>query len=366
MSESVPLCLVAGHICLDIIPQLAARHGENLGLVPGKLVNVGAAQLATGGVVSNTGLALYRLGAPVRLLGKVGDDELGHIILHILSAHNEILARDMICARDESSSYTLVFSPPDVDRMFLHHSGANDTFCAADVPDEMMQDAALLHFGYPPLMKAMRENGGAELETLFRRAKAQSLTTSLDMTLPDPNAESVDWPALLARVLPHVDLFLPSLDELVWMIDRENFGRLNNGIPDAAWLQVLAERVLELGAAIVVIKLGARGLYARVSENAARLERMGRGAPRDVEAWRGRERRIAPFEIEVAGTTGAGDAAIAGFLFGLLNGFSLQQTLVAAAASGACCCEFSDATTGVRSWPEIEARLQNGWAQQAI
>ena len=366
MKRSVPLCLVAGHICLDIIPQLAAHHGPTLGLAPGKLVNAGAAQLATGGVVSNTGLALHRLGAPVRLLGKVGDDELGHLILHILREHDESLARDMICARDESSSYTLVFSPPDVDRMFLHHSGANDTFCAADVPDEMMQDAALLHFGYPPLMKAMRENGGAELETLFRRAKAQHLTTSLDMTLPDPDAERVDWPALLARVLPHVDLFLPSIDELVWMIDCENFGCLNDEIPRADWLQVLAGRVLAQGAAIVVIKLGAHGLYARVSEDAARLTQMGRAAPRDIEQWRGRELRMAPFEIAVAGTTGAGDAAIAGFLFGLLNGFSLQQALVAAAASGACCCECADATTGVRSWPEIEARLRNGWAQQVF
>ena len=71
--------IVAGHCCLDIIPSFSSTaDGE---LHPGKLVDVGPAVLAPGGTVSNVGLSLSRLGAPVRMVGKVGDDHFGRILL---------------------------------------------------------------------------------------------------------------------------------------------------------------------------------------------------------------------------------------------------------------------------------------------
>ena len=77
--------VVAGHICLDIIPQIVRREGGLKALLaPGKLVDVGPATLSTGGAVSNTGLALHRLGLPTRLMGKIGDDGLGQTILELL------------------------------------------------------------------------------------------------------------------------------------------------------------------------------------------------------------------------------------------------------------------------------------------
>ena len=76
--------IVAGHCCVDIIPTFSSTaDGE---LHPGKLVHVGPAAFATGGPVPNVGLALRRLGAPVRLLGKVGDDLLGRVLLELYRA----------------------------------------------------------------------------------------------------------------------------------------------------------------------------------------------------------------------------------------------------------------------------------------
>lgn len=359
------LAVVAGHICLDIIPGLEARHSEALTSAPGTLINVGPAVVSTGGAVSNTGLALHRLGVSARLMGKVGDDLLGRAILDVLRAENAALSQGMIVSQGESSSYTLVISPPHVDRMFLHHPGANDTFGAPDVPDAALQDADVFHFGYPTLMKRMFHNEGAELDTLLRRVKAQGVTTSLDITRPDPHSASgrVDWAALLSRVLPHVDVFLPSLDEIVWML-RPHFlesESTSEAPPDRELLRSLADQILEMGAAVAVLKLGEHGLYARVTPDAARLNRMGRAAPQEMASWQGREVMMPCFEVEVAGTTGAGDCAIAGFLLGLLRGMSLESAICAAAAVGACCCECSDATSGVRPWPEIEARLRAGW-----
>ena len=73
--------IVAGHICLDIIPDLSGSTLEQFRrtFAPGKLLQVGSAALGTGGTVSNVGLALHKLGMDVRLMGKVGDDAFGQI-----------------------------------------------------------------------------------------------------------------------------------------------------------------------------------------------------------------------------------------------------------------------------------------------
>jgi sugar/nucleoside kinase (ribokinase family) len=101
--------VVGGHICLDVIPTLFDRQtGMEALLVPGKLIDIGPAVLATGGAVSNTGLALHRLGMPVRMMGKVGDDRFGDAIIDLISSEGIKLADEMIVAKGETSSYTIV------------------------------------------------------------------------------------------------------------------------------------------------------------------------------------------------------------------------------------------------------------------
>src|SRR3954464_15083322 len=96
--------VVAGHICLDIIPTFPAAAVGNL-VQPGKLIGVEPATLATGGVVSNTGIALHRLGTPVKLLGKVGDDRFGSLVLDLLREQNSQLADGMIVSHGQVTSY---------------------------------------------------------------------------------------------------------------------------------------------------------------------------------------------------------------------------------------------------------------------
>src|SRR5215469_5884301 len=115
---------VAGHCCLDVFPTFSAQ--ANSALVPGRLLDVGPAVLAPGGAVSNVGLALHRLGAPVRLLGKVGDDPFGRILLDAYAQAG--LAAGMLISPGETTSYSVVISQPGNDRIFLHCPGANHTF----------------------------------------------------------------------------------------------------------------------------------------------------------------------------------------------------------------------------------------------
>lgn len=370
--------VVAGHICLDIIPSFPGGgpvHGLGEYLMPGKLSEIGPALLSTGGAVSNTGLALYWLGFPVTLMGKVGDDPFGGLILNLLREQGERLADGMIVAQSESSSYSVVLSPPGVDRVFLHSTGANDTFAADDVPAASLADAKLFHFGYPPLMRRMYEDEGAELERLLSRAKSEGLTVSLDLARPDPASPAgrADWRAILARVLPHVDAFLPSFEEILYMLRPDRYRELSESLgteellacADGPLLSSLSEELLEMGAAVVGLKLGLYGFYLRTSANSDRLRAMGLCAPKGdrLANWLGRELLAPCYQVEVAGTTGAGDCTIAGFLGGLAAGLDVEDALLGAVGTGACNVERADAVSGVRSWAETRARIVAGWRQ---
>jgi sugar/nucleoside kinase (ribokinase family) len=359
-------------------------------LAPGKLVDVGPAVVATGGSVSNTGLALHRLGVPVSLMGKVGDDLFGGAILEVLRRHDPALAAGMIVEPGEQSSYTVVISPPGVDRVFLHCPGANDTFCAADVHDSALNGARLFHFGYPPLMRRMYCDGGAELASLLSRVKTRGLATSLDMARPDPAspAGKVDWPAILAKALPHVDFFLPSVDEMLFMLDRRAFDAFaaDAAVCDGAMLSKLSARLLEMGTAVVVLKLGDQGCYVRTTADEKRLPALcgghgqdarathgrdahatrGRDAHATTTAWLGRELLAPCFQVGVVGTTGSGDCTIAGFLAGVIHGLSVEDALTAAVGVGACNVEAADSTSGVPHWDAVLRRIAEGWPRRPL
>ena len=355
--------IVAGHCCLDIIPSFASTaDGE---LHPGKLVDVGPALLAPGGTVSNVGLSLNRLGAPVHMVGKVGDDHFGHILLTLYAERDPALAHGMIVAQGEVTSYSVVISPPGSDRIFLHCSGANHTFSAAALLAQSFDGAAILHFGYPPLMRGMYRDGGADLAAIMQETRRRGLFTSLDMALPDPASEAgqVDWRTLLQRVLPFVDTFLPSIEETLFMLDRAKYDELRarfglagviEGV-DAALLTRLAGELLSWGARIVGLKLGDQGLYLRTAQDVGSVPLL------NPSAWANRELLVPCFQTTVAGTTGAGDATIAGLLTAQLGSMTPEAAIRSAVAVGAYSVEHVDATSGVHSWDEVQQRLQTNW-----
>ncbi len=355
-----PQVVVAGHICLDVIPALP----QTPDLRPGGLVVVGPSAVSTGGPVGNVGLALDRLGVPVRLMGKIGDDMFGRAVLDVLRARDPGLADGMIVVPGETTSYSVVISPPGVDRTFLHCPGANDTFGACDLLLDRLATARILHFGYPPLMRRLYSDGGAELHALLSAVRARGLVTSLDLCEPDPRSDAgrLDWVAWLGRTLPAVDVFAPSLDELAFMLEGAGHAGL-----DLRHLRVLASRVLAMGPAVLVLKLGDQGLYLRTSRDGAALGRLCGRLALDAEAWRDREVLAPCFRATcVAGTTGSGDATIAGLLAALLRGEDPVAVATSATAVGACSVEAPDATSGIPRWSDIAARLAAGWSRLPV
>jgi sugar/nucleoside kinase (ribokinase family) len=351
-----PHVVAAGHICLDIFPVLA----EAPDLRPGALVEIGPAALSTGGPVGNVGLALHRLGVPVRLMGKIGDDVFGRALLDVLRDRDPGLTDGMLVAPGETTSYSVVFNLPGVDRTILHCPGANHTFGAADIRFDHLAGARILHFGYPPVMRRLYSDGGTQLHALLAGVRGRGLVTSLDICQPDPHGESgrVDWAGLLARALPAVDVFAPSFDELCFMLP----GSSGHGGLTLGRLRELADRALAMGPAVVALKLGEQGLYLRTSGDAEAVDRLCGRLQLDVAAWRDREVLAPCFRAaRIAGTTGAGDCTIAGLLAALLRGEDPVAVATAATAVGACSVEAPDATSGVPRWADVAARLAAGW-----
>ena len=366
--------IVAGHICLDIIPDVStiAPGIFNANFRPGHLLEAGAATLSTGGPVSNTGLALHRLGVPVRLSAKIGDDAFGHVIERIVNAIEPDLLAGMKLDPQATTAYTIIISPPHIDRIFLHCPSANHNFGSADVSTDQLAQADLLHFGYPPLMRRIYSDNGRELVDLLCRAKAGGLTTSLDMCYPDPHSEAgrLDWVAFFRSVLPHVDVFAPSLEELLFMLRRQTLDQLaaSGSVVDQATpdlLHDISDELIGMGVKIVLIKLGARGAYLRTASKVA-IDQLGRAAPTDRAAWADRELWAPCFDVEVIGTTGSGDATIAGFLSALLRDASPEEAMTMAVAVGACNVEAPDALSGLRSWEETTQRIGQGWRRLPV
>jgi sugar/nucleoside kinase (ribokinase family) len=61
--------------------------------------------------------------------------------------------------------------------------------------------------------------------------------------------------------------------------------------------------------------------------------------------------------VNVIGTTGSGDATIAGFIFGITNGYSIKQSLRIGSAVGACSCEATDSLSGIQNWEATKERF---------
>lgn len=370
MGEKKVIC--AGHICMDITPVFPEKKMGRLTdiLQPGKLLQVGAADIHTGGSVANTGLAMKLLGADVSLMGKIGGDAFGDIVMGIVSRYGA--GADMIRDPEESTSYSVVIAVPGTDRIFLHNPGANNAFYAADIPEERLCEATHFHFGYPTLMASMYRNEGAELTKIMKRAHDAGCSTSLDLAAVDPDTEAgcADWKGILSRTLPYVDFFVPSFEELCYMLDRNRYDELQERAAGGDICDVLdlnkdirpvADQCMEMGAKVLLLKCGAPGMYLRTAQE-EKLQSVSKRNGLDAVLWSDRdqfERSYRPDRI-LSGT-GAGDTSIAAFLTAMLDGESPDMCLHLAAATGASCVAAVDALSGLKPLDELRERIAAGW-----
>ncbi len=318
--HGAPRVTVAGHLCLDLTPKLTGSERID----PGRLFEVGPLAVRLGGSVANTGGGLVDLGFPVTLVATVGDDPLGALLHQIVEGRPGMTAR-LRAMPSAATSYSLVVETPESDRTFWHHVGGNAHFDGTelDEPGQGPPDAGtgpdLVHLGYPNLLPALLPDDGEPLRAALARARQRGAVTSLDLAVIDPTSETgrLDWEAILRRVLPETDIITPSIDDLTSAL------RIDDPVDDAL-VERLAQQLLDASAALVAVTAGPRGIYlaAATPERLRALSAGDRALPGfDVDAWQGLRAWVPAFPVpRVATTTGAGDAATAGFLSGLLRG----------------------------------------------
>ncbi len=297
--------------CLGIlVADMVARPVDSLP-PPGELRFVDEMGLCIGGCAANTGAGLARLGVPVAVLGKVGDDALGEFLLRALQREG-VHTQGVVVDPGVQTSATVALVAATGERAFLHAVGGNGALRAGEVDLHAAGGATILHIGGTGLMPSL---DGAPLAEVCAQAKALGLVVTLD-TAWDPSG---GWRRVL-QVLPHVDYFLPSLEEAQHIF----------GLSDPA---AIAAAARNLGPQAVVIKLASEGCYVL--------------APGRREGL-----RLPPLPVAAVDTTGAGDAFCAGFLAALSRGWDTVSAARIGTVTGALSVPRLGAIAGVPSWEE--------------
>ena len=277
-----------GIIVADVIARPVDTMPE-----PGKVVLVKDTAVHLGGLAAATSRVIAKLGGNVALIGKVGTDRFGDFVLDILRGSGVNTAgvkRDA----ETKTSVTLVAVSTDGERSFLHYAGASGTVWEDDVDFDIVRKARILHYGGTFLMEQL---DGEPMVRVFERARSLGKVTSLD-TAWDGKGR---WLKLIEPYLGYLDIIHASLEEA-------------RAITGADEPEDIAEFLQSYGIKTVVIKMGADGCYIRGEDEAHRIEGL---------------------EVDVVDTTGAGDAFVGGFLYGVSKDWSLLECGQFANAVGA-------------------------------
>jgi len=222
-----------------------------------------------------------RLGLKVAFIGLCGDDVFGRFMLAEMQNRGVDVSR--VIVRPDGQTGLSVILNRGTDRAILTYAGLIAALRASDILDALLNTARHLHVASYFLQTGLQP----DLPALFRRARGFGLSTSLD-TNYDP---SELWNGF-DEVMSVTDLFLPNEKEALSLSKESDI---------SAALNSLGRKVETLG-----IKLGSEGaLGVRNGEYA----------------------RVASISVDVVDTVGAGDSFDAGFLYGYLNGWSLEKSL---------------------------------------
>lgn len=169
----------------------------------------------------------------------------------------------------------------------------------------------------------MRTRGRARPSLIAREVAGFDHLTGYGQTGSGITSKQGGLACYPGKALPNVDVFLPSFEEILLMLHPERYEELSRihqtsdllPYANGSLLSMLSTELIQMGAAIVAIKLGEHGLYVRTAKDHDRIAAMGPCAPDmdRISSWMERELLVPCFKVKVAGTTGAGDCTIAGF-----------------------------------------------------
>lgn len=279
---------VIGLYILDVLGRPVTRIPER-----GNVDFIEEIRLTVAGTAGGTVVDTAKLGLKSLAVGAVGEDEKADWVLMTLQKHGVDISGMQRLAGVPTSA-TILNVRPNGDRPALHVRGASDHFDVLPAMYDAVFDAPIVHLGGTGLLR--RLDGPASV-TLLREAKARGRTVTFDLI-----AASAATAAIVTPLLPHIDYFMPSIEEA-----RDMSGQAS---PEDC-----ASFYLDHGATACVFTMGGEGAFY-AHKDGTRL-------------------RSPAYEIAVVDTTGCGDAFDAGFITALHHRMDVETALrFAQAAAG--------------------------------
>ncbi len=298
--------VVVGSLNMDLVVQTARLPTE------GETVPGTSFRTQSGGKGANQAVAVARLGYPVRMIGRVGDDAFGGQLRRDLEAEG-VDVSGVSTTRGETGVAVIVVAQTGENSIVVA-PGANALLAPEDLDRhfETLRSAGMVLTQLEIPMPTVEH-----LATICAR---EGLPLILD---PAP-----------AKKLP------PGLIERVdWLTPNETEAAFFTGIShQAAAPAAIAATLQSQGAKGVVLKLGARGAY--LAADAATGE------------------MLSPFQVRAIDTTAAGDAFNGAFAAGLMMGKAPIEAARFAAAAAALSVTRAGAQSSMPHLAEVQALLE--------
>ncbi|AIR03954.1 kinase [Cedecea neteri] len=289
---------IAGRPVVEIPPGGGVQFIEQIRLNP--------AGTAAGALVNAA-----KLGIRTSTVACLGEDEKAEFILgsyRRLGIDRSLIQR----TSHKETSATILPIRPNGERPALHCRGASDELFVAEADFDKVLDTRYLHHGGTGLLAAMDSGQSVRL---LAAAKARGVITSFDLIAPDENTL-----ALLRPLLPHVDYFMPALEEAAFI----------SGLEEPA---EIADFFLSLGAGCCIFKDGVRGSWLFSRE----------------------ETHLIPtYSVIASDTTGCGDSYCGGFIAALVRGLSVKEACRVASATAALVATGLGSDAGVVNWEHLQ------------
>jgi 2-dehydro-3-deoxygluconokinase len=259
----------------------------------GPLRYAGQFEKTIGGAESNVAIGLVRLGHQVSWVSRLGDDEFGLYIRNFIRGEGVDTSHVIFDAKHPTAVFFKERRIAQEPKVYYYRRGSAASYLEpGDVREELIAQAKFLHVtGITPALSPSCRDTVYHAIDMARRHQVTVVF--------DPNIRLKLWTEEEARevlmdIASHCDIVLPGWEE----------GRILTG---ESAPERIAERLLLNGASAVVVKLGERGAYYATSRENEYVDGFPVG--------------------QIVDPIGAGDGFAAGFLSGLIRGWSYRDAV---------------------------------------